>query len=138
MEVAFRRNELAEESNGIYEEILRECSLLRIACILKTIVALRKEQFSRLMNTHTKKISRLLCKGNDDIDEHIKNLSAYRLSFFQKLVLCRGLDFAFPRRLSPMEVQVAFEKAYWKLEPKLSEENRASSCNFAFHCPQLC
>ena len=34
------------------------------------------------------------------------------------------LDFAFPRRLSPMEVQVAFEKAYWKLEPKLSEENK--------------
>ena len=120
---ARRRNELAEESNAIYEEIHRECSLLRIACIRKTIVALRKEQFARLMNNHTKKISRLLCKEND-IDEHIKNLSSYRLSFFQKLALCRGLDFAFPHRLSPMEVQVAFEKAFWKLEPKLSEENK--------------
>ena len=118
-----RRNELAEESNATYEEIHRECSVLRIACILKTIAALRKEQYSRLMNNHTKKISRLLCKEND-IDEHINNLSSYRLSFFQKLALCRGLDFAFPQRLSPMEVKVAFEKAFWKLEPQLSEANK--------------
>ena len=60
----------------------------------------------------------------NDIDEQIKNLSSYRLSFFQKLALCRGLDFAFPQRLSPMEVKVAFEKAFLKLEPKLSEENK--------------
>ena len=48
----------------------------------------------------------------------------FRLSFYQKLVLCRGLDFALPQRVSPMIVQANFEKAYWKLEPKLSEENK--------------
>ena len=50
--------------------------------------------------------------------------SSYRLSFFQKLALCRGLDFALPQPVSPMEIQATFEKAYWKLEPKLSEENK--------------
>ena len=38
--------------------------------------------------------------------------------------MCRGLDFAFPQRLSPMEAKVAFEKAFWKLEPQLSEANK--------------
>ena len=80
------------------------------------------------MNGHTKKISRLLNNNNNnnntDINEHIKNLSSYRLSFFQKLALCRGLDFALPQPVSPMEIQATFEKAYWKLEPKLSEENK--------------
>ena len=46
----------------------------------------------------------------------------YRLSFFQKLVLCRGLNFALPQRISPREIQATFEKAYWKLEPKLSSD----------------
>ena len=41
-----------------------------------------------------------------------------------ELALCRSLDFAFPQRLSPMEVKVAFEKAFWKLEPQLSEANK--------------
>ena len=40
-----RRIELAKESNAIYEEIHRECSLIRIACILKTITSLRKQQY---------------------------------------------------------------------------------------------
>ena len=57
-------------------------------------------------------------------NRNIKNLSSYRLSFFQKLALCRGLDFALPQPVSPMEIQATFEKAYWKLEPKLSEENK--------------
>jgi len=74
------------------------------------------------MNGHTKKISRLLYKHDTDIDEHIKNISSYKLSFFQKLALSRGLDFALPQRVSPKEIKAAFEKAFWKLEPGLSEE----------------
>jgi len=70
-----------------------------------------------------KKISRLL-SNNADVDEHIKNLSSCKLSFFQKLALYRGLDFALPQPVSPMEIQATFEKAYWKLEPKLSDENK--------------
>lgn len=51
-------------------------------------------------------------------------ISSYRLSFFQKLALCRGLNFALPQPVSTMEIQATFKKAYWKLEPKLSEENK--------------
>jgi len=41
------------------------------------------------------------------------------LSFFEKLVLCRGLQFAIPQQTSPRDIQASFEKAYWKLEPLL-------------------
>ena len=119
-----RLTELREEINQIYNEIREKCPALRFACILRTIVTLRKEQYFQLMNGHTKKISRLLNNNKTDINEHIKNLSSYQLSFFQKLALCRGLDFALPQPVSPMEIQATFEKAYWKLEPKLSEENK--------------
>jgi len=58
-----------------------------------------------------------------DVDEHILNISSYKLSFFQKLVLCRGLKFAIPQRVSSINVKVSFEKAYWKLERHLSHDN---------------
>ena len=76
------------------------------------------------MDGHTRKISRLLNKGNTDINEHIKNISSHELSFLQKLALSRGLDFALPQRVLSKEIQAAFEKAFWKLEPELSEDNK--------------
>ena len=76
------------------------------------------------MNGHIKKISRLLYKDNTDIDQHNKNISSYGLSFFQKLALCRGLNFALPQRVSSKDIQAAVEKAFWKLEPDLSEDNK--------------
>lgn len=49
-----------------------------------------------------------------DVEEHILNISSYQLTFFQKLVLYRGLKFAIPQRqISAMEIKVNFEKAYW-------------------------
>jgi len=63
-----------------------------------------------------------LLSKEKDVDEHITNISSYKLSFFQKLVLCRGLKFAIPKRVSPIDVKASFEKAYWKLEPNLSED----------------
>ena len=39
---------------------------------------------------------------------------SYQLTFFQKLVLSRGLKFAIPQRqISAMEIKANFEKAYW-------------------------
>ena len=58
-----------------------------------------------------------------DVDEHIHNISSYKHSFFQKLVLCRGLKFAFLQRVSPIEVKASFEKAYWGLEPHLESDD---------------
>ena len=37
-------------------------------------------------------------------------------------MLCRGLNFALPQRVSPIEVKASFEKAYWNLERSLSDE----------------
>ena len=58
-----------------------------------------------------------------DVDEHISNISSHELSFFQKLVLCRGLKFAIPQRISNIEIKASFEKAYWNLERHLNSEN---------------
>lgn len=41
------------------------------------------------------------------------------MSFFQKLALCRGLKFALPQNVTPIEIKASFEKAYWRLEPTL-------------------
>ena len=87
------------------------------------MVNLRNKQYQEVMSTHTKKIARLLYKETD-VDEHIQNISSYDLSFFQKLVLCRGLKFAFPQRVSSIEVKRSFEKAWvWSLEPHLGNED---------------
>ena len=52
------------------------------------------------MDTHTRMITRLLYRETD-VGEHILNISSYELSFFQKLILCRGLKFSIPQRISP-------------------------------------
>ena len=63
---------------------------------------LRKKYHHEVLDTHTKKISRLLFREKD-VDEHIINISSYNLDFFQKLVLCRGLDFAIPKPVSAID-----------------------------------
>ena len=86
------------------------------------MVNLRNKHHQEVMSTHKKKVARLLYKETD-VDEHIQNISSYKLSFFQKLVLCRGLKFAFPQRFSQIEVKAIFEKAYWSLEPHLENDD---------------
>ena len=46
----------------------------------------------------------------------------FKLSFFQKLMLCLGLNFALPQCVSPIELKASFEKAYWSLQCSLSDE----------------
>ena len=84
---------------------------------------LRRKYQQQVMDTHTRKITRLLYRETD-VDEHILNISSYELSFFQKLILCRGLKFSIPQRISPIEVKASFEKAYWNLEPHLQNDDR--------------
>lgn len=117
-----RLTNFRKEGDKVYNEISEKCPPLRIACIMR-MITLRKEQCLQSMNGHTKKILRL-SNNNADIDKHIQNLSSYKLPFFQKLALYHGLDFALPQPVSPMEIQATFEKAYWKLELNLSDENK--------------
>ena len=63
-------------------------------------------------------------KTVDVVDKHGKNIPSYKLSFFEKFVLCRGLNFAFTRDVRPLEIKVSFDKAYWMLLPKLSDDQK--------------
>ena len=96
---------------------------VRVVQYLRIMTDLRKKLYEDVMTVHTNKITSLLNKDLE-VDEHIINLSSYQLSYFQKLVLCRGLQFSIPQPVPAREVQASFEKAYWRLEPTLSEEKR--------------
>ena len=85
---------------------------------------LRKEAYQKMADDHSSKIARLLYR-DVDVDEHIQNISSYNLSFFDKLVLCRSLQFSIPEPLiSAIDIQATFEKTFWKLEPMLSEDKK--------------
>ena len=75
------------------------------------------------MRCHTKKLSRLLSK-DIDIDEHINNISSCHLSFFEKLILCRGLKFSLPQHCSSRDIQASFEKAFWRLDPLIEDPKK--------------
>ena len=103
---------LKKQINEIYDEIRQKCSSIRYLYILKTIVLLRKKQYDKLTSGHISKIAWML-RRDVDVKEHILNISSHQLTFFQKLVLCRGLKFAIPQRqISAMEIKANFEKAY--------------------------
>ena len=77
-----------------------------------------------MVDDHSSKIAGLLYR-DVDVDEHIQNISSYNLTFFDKLVLCRGLQFSIPEpRISAINIQATFEKVFWKLEPMLSEDKK--------------
>ena len=83
----------------------------------------RKKYHQEILDTHAKKIARLLFREGD-VDEDIINISSYQLNFFQKLALRRGLDFPVPKHVSAMDVKASFEKAFWRLEPHIPEHLR--------------
>ena len=53
-------------------------------------------------------------------------MSSYRLSFFEKLIICRGLKFSLTQKVSSIDHdgQASFEKAYWRIEPLLEENDK--------------
>ena len=105
-------------------KFVRSAHSSRYLYIMKTMVLLRKKQYHKMMNGHISKIARML-RRDVDVDEHILNISSHQLTFFQKLVLCRGLKFAIPQRqISAMEVKANFKKANWQLEPTLCDDRR--------------
>ena len=68
-------------------------------CIVRTMVKLRKKHIESVMANHTNKIMRLLNKDYD-VDKQIQNISSHKLSFFQTLVIYRGLKFSLSQRMS--------------------------------------
>ena len=93
-------------------------------CIMKTMVLLCKKQYHKMERGHISKIAQML-RRDVNVDKHILNISSHRLTFFQKLVLCRGLKFTIlQRQISALEVQANFKKAYWQLEPTLYDDKK--------------
>ena len=108
-----------------HQALREECLTLRYVAATHVLSALRNDLHKDLMRIHSNKIYRLISKISKklDVDEHIKNISSYRLAFFEKLVICRGLKFSLPQKVSPIDVQANFEKLYWKIDDKLSDPN---------------
>ncbi|XP_068692461.1 uncharacterized protein [Montipora foliosa] len=111
---------LKEEVRNAHKNVREECSFIRYIAIIRTLNTLRQNQYEEMMKSHVSKISRLLSK-KFDVDEHINNMSSYRLSFFKKLLICRGLKFSLPQKVAPAEIKANFEKAFWKLEPLIED-----------------
>ena len=87
-----------------HKALKEECSTLRYVAATHILSASRNDLYKDLMHTHSSKICRLISK-KFDVDEHIKNISSYCLSFLEKLVICRGLKFSLPQKVSPIDVQ---------------------------------
>ena len=111
---------LREEVQNAFKDVREECSFLRFVTIVRTLSILRNKQYIEMMKCHVNKLSCLISK-KFEVNEHINNMSSYRLSFFEKLILCRGLKFSLPQKVSPIEIQASFEKAYWRIEPLLQD-----------------
>ena len=103
-----------------FAEIRENSSNLRYISVLHTTVKSNNKAYDRIMKVHTKKLSRTLSLEMN-VDEHIQNISSYHLTFFQKLALCRGRQFALPSRIDNKEVLASFEKAYHVIEQNLSD-----------------
>ena len=110
---------LREEVRNAYKDVREECSLLRVT-IVRTLSILRSNQYIEMMKCNVNKISRLISK-KFDVNKRINNMSLYGLSFFEKLILCRGLKFSLSPKVSPIVIQASFEKAYWRIEPLLED-----------------
>ena len=107
----------------INHEISEKLPTFWYICVRRLVATIRKREYDQLIKKHTKKISCLLAKQLD-VDEHLHNISSYELSFFQELIICRGLKFSLPQKVPARDIQASFEKAYWKLEPLLSDSTR--------------
>ena len=67
-----------------------------------------------VLKSHVSKISRLLLKT---FDVHARIVFFFR----KKLVICRGLKFSLPQKVSPAEIKANFERAYCKVKPLLDD-----------------
>ena len=113
---------LKDEVKNAYKDLREECSFLRFVAITGMLNTLRNSQYDEMLKCHVSKLSRLSV-NKFDITEHINNMSSYLLSFFEKLIICRGLKFSFPQKVSPIDIEASFEKVYWRIE-QLLEENQ--------------
>ena len=112
---------LRQEINQLHNEVRANHSTFIYTCILRIMTINARNFYRDVMKTQTNKIARLLNR-DIDVDEHLLNISSYKLTFFKKLVLCRGLKFSLPQFVQPIGVKASFEKLYWKIEPVIADD----------------
>ena len=95
--------------------------MAKYTCILRIMTNNARNFYREVMKTQTSKIARLLNR-DIDVDEHLLNISSNELTFFEKLVLCRGLKFSLPQFVQPIEVKASFEKLYCKIKPFIADD----------------
>jgi len=86
-----------------YKDLREEWSFLRFVAIVRMLTTLRKNQYDEMLKCHTNNLSRLFSR-TFDTNQHINNTSSYRLSFFEKLIICRGLKSCLTQKVSPIEI----------------------------------
>ena len=111
---------LRQKINQLYDEVRAKHSTFIYTCILQIMTINARSFYREVMKTQTSKIARLLNR-DIDVDEHLLNISSNELTFFEKLVLCRGLKFSLPQVVQPIEVKASFEKLYCKIEPFIAD-----------------
>ena len=112
-------------------------SLICYLATIKHIASFKREEFLNAQKTQHHKLSNLLKEHN--VDTYIDNRSTYQLTFFEKLVLCRGLTFSFPHKTKPMEIRSSFEKLAVLMSRNMNghlKENLA--CSLKTICEQYC
>ena len=90
----------------------------RYICVLRMVATIRKRRNTTKWWKNTQRRYFRLLSKQLDVDGHLHNISSYELSFFQQLIICRGLKISLPQKVPDRgDVKASFEKAYWKLEP---------------------
>jgi len=81
-----------------------------------------------MLKYHANKLSRLLISN---INEQTNVFIMYRLSLVEELIIRRGLKFCLPPNVSPTDILARSEKAHWRIEPLLKEDDKELAQRYA-------
>ena len=99
---------LSTHVSDLFTDIRSRFSLCKYLVALRIISATKATELTKSQAVHQKKLVSLLSRQN--VDEHIDNRSSYSLSYMEKLVLSRGLNFSFPSKPDHMKIRSSFDR----------------------------
>ena len=115
-------HELLSELNSVIGNIRRTFPLVSYLVSIKLLASFKLEELDKSSSTHQRKLSKLL--QSRSLDDNIDNRSSYQLSFVEKLLLARGLDFSFPgtSKINPNSIRASFDKAAFQISWELNKQ----------------
>ena len=111
---------LKEQINQLFATARDAFSFPCYLASIRVIARIKAKEFQTNQVRHQHKLSRLLSKNFSF--EHIDNRSSYNLSFYEKLVLCRGLDFAVPHKSDSNKIRTSFDQAAVQVSQSLDND----------------